>query len=609
MCGIYLTNIPFEKSKVIEKLNLIEYRGPDNLGYEKINKISLGHLRLSILDLDTRSNQPYRYKNLSIVFNGEIYNFKDIRNELSEIGYQFETESDTEVLIIGYQEWGKQILAKLNGMFAFAIYDIEKHKIFAARDRVGVKPFYYYWKDGEFEICSQLGPLISKNSKVSDEAVSIYLDCGYVPSPFSILKDVYKLSPGNYMEIDIESKSFNIIEYWNLKKVEHKNSISYEEAKRELHELLKDAVKIRMQSDVPIGAFLSGGIDSALVASLASKLSDNPIQTYTIGFEDKNYDESKVAEEYSKIIGSRHTKTKCRPNEILELLPKFFQVFDEPFADSSALPTLLLNSVTKENVTVALSGDGGDESFLGYIHFDLINKFEKIQFVPHLLRRFLARIPWYKIFGGRPETISEILSSKNSDELAYKIFTGFSSVHKNKNNSWLKYYEQYKKLSHSPKQRAADLNIKLWLENDSNVKVDRGSMAYSVEVRSPFLDYRIIEFARSLPINYRYNKGSKKKILKDILKEYIPQDVFNQPKKGFAIPLGKWIREDLRDDVLKELNDKFLRTVSNLDIEKFKEQLNKHLLGKNDYSINIWRLYVLAKWYKKVNINDLAKGN
>ena len=601
MCGIYITNIPFEKNEIVDKLKSIEFRGPDNLGYEKVNNLSFGHLRLSILDLDERSNQPYSFDHLKIVFNGEIYNFEDIKKELEALGYTFETTSDTEVLIKGYSEWGKEILPKLNGMFAFAIYDATNNTIFCARDRMGVKPFFYYWKDGDFEICSQLRPLINAESKIAKEAVSIYLDCGYIPSPYSIIENVYKLPPGNYMEIDLAKKTKTISEFWNLKPVEIRD-ISYDEAKKELHELLIDAVKIRLQSDVPLGSFLSGGIDSALVSAIASKISKTPINTFTIGFEDPKFDESKVAAQFAEIIGSNHTETICGPNDALQMLSKFVKVYDEPFADSSALPSLLLNSVTKQHVTVALSGDGGDESFIGYWHLLLVEKFKKISFIPYPIRKLLNKFSWYKVLNTRPETIKGILGAKDENELIVRIFTSFDSLQKNQDLSWMKYYNIFKRLAKEPLQRAADLNIKLWLENDSNVKVDRASMASSVEVRSPFLDYRIIEFARTLPLQYRYNNGITKRIVRDILSEYIPEKVFNQPKKGFAIPLGDWIRNELKKEIVENLNDEFLFSVPNLDIQKFKKQMSLHMENKYDYSFSIWKLFVLSKWYKEFNL-------
>lgn len=601
MCGIYITNIAYQKEEIEDKLKQIDFRGPDNLGVEKIDTVSLGHLRLSILDLDKRSNQPYQYKDLYITFNGEIYNFETIREELIALGFSFETTSDTEVLIKGYSVWGEKLLEKLNGMFAFAIYDTTKGEIFCARDRLGVKPFFYYWKDGDFEIASQLRPLINEKSEISEEAISVYLDCGYIPSPYSILENVYKLSPGNFMVIDLNKKTKVISEYWNLKPVKEKE-ISYEDAKKELHDLLINAVKIRMQSDVPLGAFLSGGIDSSLVAAIASKLSNVPLNTFTIGFEDPKYDESKVAQQFANIIGSNHKETICRSEDVLEMLPTFIKVYDEPFSDSSALPSLLLNSVTKQYATVALSGDGGDESFLGYVHFDLMDKFEKVSIIPFFIRKIASILPWYKIFKGRPETIKSILKSKNTDDFSWKIFTGYDSLQKNEKYSWHKYYQRYKKWAKNPKQRLADLNIKLWLENDSNVKVDRASMAYSVEVRSPFLDYRIVEYARTLPVNFRYDNGLKKKIIRDILSEYIPEKIYNQPKRGFAVPISDWLKNELKQDVLEKLNDDFLQKVPNLDVEKFQFKMKQYFDGKYNYSYLVWRLYVLSLWYKEFKI-------
>lgn len=597
MCGIYLTNIPFAEEEVKTKLESIKFRGPNYTGIDKKDNLIFGHLRLSILDLDQRSNQPMEFKNLTIVFNGEIYNFKDIKSELENLGYNFDTTGDTEVLLKGYKQWGEAIVNKLNGMFAFAIYDSVTDKIFCARDRLGVKPFYYSWNHGKFEICSQLRP-ISEKKEINEEAISMFLDCTYVPSPFTIYKDVYKLAPGNTLEIDLNSGEKKIKEYWNLKNPII-SDISYEEAKYQLHELLKDAVKIRLQSDVPFGSFLSGGIDSALISSIASTVSTEKIKTFSIGFDDPKYDESKVASQYAKIINSDHTETICKPKDILQLLPKLIEVYDEPFADSSALPSLLLNKVTKDYVTMALSGDGGDESFLGYNNFDWVAKFQNLVKVPYILRNLFSQLLIGNILKSKTEPIKRILKIKSKNDFIEGIFLGYNSIVKKRNLEWMSNYNGYKFWSKNPFQATADLNIKLWLENDSNVKVDRASMAYSVEVRSPFLDYRIIEFARNLPVSYRYVPGRKKKILRDILKDYIPEEVFTQPKKGFTVPIGTWIRAELREEFESNLSDDFLNYVPNLNVPKFKKMFQDHLVGKADYSSYIWRVYVLSKWYQE----------
>lgn len=596
MCGIYITNIPFAEQDVKKKLETIQFRGPDYIGIKKMDSLIMGHLRLSILDLDIRSHQPMEVENFTIVYNGEIYNFEEIKDKLLTLGYTFHTTGDTEVLLKGYMEWGADILDKLNGMFAFAIYNKVTNKLFCARDRLGVKPFYYSWKEGKFEICSQLRP-ISQNKVINEDAISMYLDCTYIPSPYTVYKDVYKLPPGNNLEIDLNSQKFSVKEYWNLKDVNVVEQ-SYEVAKEQLHKLLKDAVKIRLQADVPFGSFLSGGIDSALISSIAVKASEQPLKTFSIGFEDPKYDESKIAAQYAKIMGSVHTETICKPEDILQMLPKLIEVYDEPFGDSSALPSLLLNKVTKQYVTMALSGDGGDESFLGYNHFDWVTKFKLLLKIPCIIRLLISKTLAFNILGARTEPLKRIFAIKGSADFIAGIFTGYNSLLIKRNVEWFSHYNGFTKWTKDLYQQTADLNIKLWLENDSNVKVDRASMAYSVEVRSPFLDYRIIEFARTLPISYRYLPGRKKRILRDILKEYIPEEVFDQPKRGFAVPIGQWIRKELKEEFVYNLSDDFLNQVPNLNVAKFKKMFQNHLQEKADYSSYIWRVFILSKWYQ-----------
>lgn len=606
MCGIYLTNIPFAEDEVKVKLESIQFRGPDYTGVQKVDDLTFGHLRLSILDLDIRSHQPMEFKDFTIVFNGEIYNFQNIKEELLALGYIFKTSGDTEVLLKGFKEWGEAVVPKLNGMFAFAIYNRITRKLFCARDRFGVKPFYYSWNEGEFEICSQLRP-ICQNKKINEDAISMFLDCTYIPSPFTIYQNVYKLPPGKTLEIDLNSLEFSIKEYWNLKEVSIAK-FSYDEAKKKLHELLKDAVKIRLQSDVAFGSFLSGGIDSALISSIAAKVSEEPIKTFSIGFEDPKYDESKIAAQYAEIMGSIHTETICKPEDILEMIPKLVTVYDEPFGDSSALPSLLLNKVTKQYVTMALSGDGGDESFLGYNHFDWVAKFKHLIKVPYWIRVTASKLLVSNVLKSKTEPIKRILNIKSKDDFIAGIFVGYNSLVKKRNLNWFSNYDGYRFWSKDLFQSTADLNIKLWLENDSNVKVDRASMAYSVEVRSPFLDYRIIEFARTLPVSFRFVPGRKKRILRDILKDYIPEEVFDQPKKGFAVPIGQWIRKELKEEFIQNLSDDFLNQVPNLNVIKFKKMFQQHLEGKADFSSYIWRVFVLSKWYQEFGFYKKTNG-
>jgi len=593
MCGIYLTNIPFSNKQVEQKLEKIRFRGPDNISVLKNENISLGHLRLSILDLDKRSNQPFIFEYLTLVYNGEIYNFKEVKNSLIQEGYSFETTSDTEVLLKGYHAWGEKILDRINGMFAFAVYDENKKSVFIARDRLGVKPLYYSWQKRELELCSQLAPL--NKGKLDQEAISIYLQTGYIPSPFSIYEGIKKLPPGQYATFNLKENKKEIHSYWDLKEVEE-SDISYEDAKEQLHELIVDAVKIRLQSDVPYGSFLSGGIDSALVSSIANSIQKDKLKTFTIGFDNKEFDESQVAEQFAKIIGSDHHLIPSTQEELPALLDAFFKAYDEPFADSSAIPSLLLNKKVKPHVTVALSGDGGDESFLGYNHFEWARKVYVLFLVPFFLRRLATYFIPFKWIGKRGPSIKNIMLMKNFDEFIESIFTGFDTLLLKDKKQWMSHYHKYLFLSKNKFQKVADLNLKLWLENDSNVKVDRSSMASSVEVRSPFLDYRIIEFARKLPVKYRFKGSVRKKILRDILAQYIPEKIFDQPKKGFSIPLADWIRDSFKDEFSIYLKTDKLMQIENLDITKIQRLFELHLTTDVDYSSYLWRVYVLSKW-------------
>lgn len=607
MCGIYITNLDLKKDSILNKINKIKFRGPDNTGYTKIGKISVAHLRLSIIDLDKRSNQPFYYDGLYLTYNGEVYNYKEIRSELISLGYKFKTKSDTEVILISYHKWGRKMLDKMNGMFSFSIYDSNKNIIFSARDRLGVKPFYYKFNNGKFEISSQISPLENNSLTINNIAISAYLKTGYIPSPLSIYNEINKLSPGCYMIIDLKSNKLSIKKYWDLTKI-NQVKISYDEALNELEKLVTDSVKIRLNSDVPMGTFLSGGIDSALITSIASKISNKKINTFTIGFEETRYDESKLAKKYSKILNTNHKKFLCKSSDLVDIIPDLNKFYDEPFADSSAIPSMFLNKKAKNDVTVVLSGDGGDESFFGYNHF-FISKWVFIIFkFPYRIRKALSNVIPFKtlsfFFKKDKRVLKEIFILKDIRSYIKRIFIS-KPMYLNDNISWFNNYQSIFNFSNNIFQNIADLNIKLWLENDSNVKVDRSSMAYSVEVRSPFLDYRIIEFARSLPMNYRYSSIKRKKLLKDILKKYIPEQVFDVPKKGFSVPIKEWSRNQLKNEIKKKLNKKNLKKISGINIKKFQELMEEHFDGSLDFSLSIWRVYVLIRWFDKHNNSSI----
>lgn len=602
MCGIYLTNFDLPKEQVLDKIKKIQFRGPDNLGYKKIDNITLAHLRLSIIDTNIRSNQPFSFNGLHITYNGEIYNYKIIRNELEEKGYLFKTLSDTEVLLKGFDYWKKDVLTKINGMFSFAIYDSKTQTIFSARDRLGVKPFYYFFSNGNLEISSQISPLKNHNLSVDKNSIIAYLRTGYIPSPLSIYSEIKKLPPGSSMTLDLKTNRIYIEKYWDLQPHKEKK-INYTEAVSQLEKLIEESIEIRLNSDVPFGTFLSGGIDSALVTAIASKKTKKSLNTFTMGFNEEEYDESKIAKRFSKILGTNHKEYICTQEDLIDLIPKLLDVYDEPFSDPSAIPSLLLNKKVKKEITVVLSGDGGDESFFGYNHF-FINKYVKLIFlVPLIIRKLTLNILPYRVLSNLlkkdVDTIKEIYAFRSIKKYIVRIFVSNPHYIKQRSKDWFNIYEKVFTLSKNIYQNIADLNIKLWLENDSNVKVDRASMAYSVEVRSPFLDYKVIEFSRTLPMRYRYSRNRRKKMLRDILNKYIPEEIFNKPKKGFSIPLAKWTRDQLKKDIIQTITDENLSMVSGIKNEVFMQLMDDHFNEKKDFSLSIWRMYVLIKWLIK----------
>lgn len=599
MCGFYVSNLKLDIDILNFKLDLMKHRGPDFSNVKCIDDINFGHVRLSILDLDQRSNQPFIYDNFSIVYNGEIYNYLSIKKELIELGYNFVTESDTEVILFSYLEWGVKSLDKFNGMFAFCIYNSFDKTFFAARDRLGVKPFYYSFLNGFFEMSSQIN-LFSVKSDICHEAISCYYDLGYIPTPLSIYNNINKLEAGSFFIYNVSTTQLTIQRYWDISEIEEVK-ISYKDAKIKLKNLIIDSVKLRLHSDVPIGFFLSGGIDSALITSIGKSVSKTKVHSFTIGFHENQYDESLIAENFSKLLNTDHNTKFFNRDEIKSLIVKAYSFYDEPFADSSSLPSLLLAQKAKEKVTVALSGDGGDENFFGYNQFGWVIFFKIFLFFKlGIFFRFIFKIPiWKLIISDKRLNIFKKISQISSvDKFIEHIYFGFDSLCDIEPYSRVKYHLKYLKLSNSVLRKVSDFNLKFWLENDSNVKVDRASMANSLEVRSPFLDYRIVEFCRSLPLKYTYNFFNRKAILKDILSEYLPKESFNNPKKGFSIPIAHLLRNELKEDVLNSLSPSFLKSLPNFNQKKFTKMLELHMSNNSNYGAQIWRIYILSKWLK-----------
>ncbi len=612
MCGIYGTTLEYNETQIKDKLSRTAFRGPDKMLWKSYHsdgrKITFGHNRLAIIDLDSRSDQPFTYnKNIHLVFNGEIYNFKSLKNALTTLGYSFNTSSDTEVLCAAYMEYGEACVQHLIGMFAFVIYDERHQTFFGARDRLGQKPFYYYHNGTSFEFASQLSSiqLHRKDLSISERAISYYLSWGNIPDPQSIFNEVKKLKAGHSFVFDLNKGSLEISQYWDIDYT-NQNPFrgTYNEAKQELDEILKDAVSSRLFADVPVGVFLSGGIDSSLIAAKATQTSDTKVKTFSVKFNEKGFDESQYAAQVAQHLGTDHHTIECNYNEGIDLIKEFSHYYDEPFSDSSAIPSMLLAKYTRKHVTVALSGDAGDESFLGYHRYLWTRMINRIYKMPHFSRKAAASVmkllPYYKL-----KVIGQAIRYEKPDDFYLNLMSAMDS-------SWFtdkydfKDVDEVKYLYHSSKniyERISDFDTKTYLNWDINTKVDRATMAFSLEARAPLLDHRVVEFANAIPTHYKFDKGNTKRILKDILYESVPQALFDRPKSGFTMPFSTWFREDLKDFVLSELDDHSLNAIPCIDPKKVKVMIHQHMNGSwNRYPL-IWKLLVLKQW-----LNTNGKG-
>lgn len=609
MCGIYGSTIQYNESQIKEKLNRTAYRGPDQSGskvYGSTDKIiTFGHNRLSIIDLDPRSNQPFTYQNkIHIVFNGEIYNFKTIKSNLLLKGHHFNTTSDTEVICAAYLEYGEECVAHFNGMFAFVIYDENKQHFFGARDRLGKKPFYYYHNGKDFEFASQLSSiqLNNQNLSISEKSITYYLAWNTIPDPYSIFNEIHKLLPGHTFIFELNSGVFKTKQYWDIDYQNPPNfKGTYEDAKDELSSILTDAVSSRLFADVPVGVFLSGGIDSSIISAFATKTSSTKIKTFSVKFNEKGYDESTYAQQVADHLQTDHHIIECNYKEGIDLIENFHHYFDEPFADSSAIPSMLLAKYTKKNVTVALSGDGGDEAFIGYHRYQwIMNANKAYKTLPYPIRKYggsiFSNIPSDKI-----KLYAEIFSLKDINELYMRSLTGIDLSYIKSNIDYTNIPE-YTYLGHSNKnlyERISDFDIKTYLNWDINTKVDRATMAFSLEARAPLLDHRVIELANSLPTEFKVKNNIQKRILKDILYDFVPKEIFDRRKAGFSMPFSNWFKNELKDYVLQELSEENLKSIPCINSKAIKDLIEQHMSGNWDrYSI-IWKLLVLKQWLDK----------
>jgi len=626
MCGI-TGFIDFNSSPAIYSLKkmvaAMKHRGPNDNGdeiyTEKNCVVGFGQARLSIIDLSILGHQPMTYRQFSIVFNGEIYNYKEISFELRKLGHTFISGSDTEVILHAYEQWGEDCVHQFIGMFAFAIYDKQKGRILIFRDRSGVKPLFYYWKDGLFMFSSELKAFHEHpafHKEVSAESVSLYFQYGFVPSPFSIFKYCHKLEPGSILTFDVEKKSTNIQKYWDIldyyKMPQYK--ISYKEAIDKVEELLISACNYRMVSDVPVGVFLSGGYDSTAVSAILQKERTDKIRTFTIGFEEGN-NEAPFAKAISKYIGTDHTEYYCTTKEAKEIIPELSFYFDEPFSDSSAIPTILVSKAARKDVTVALSADAGDEIFGGYrSYLSLQKNINLLNKIPGQFNKLLSTtissiskfpIGNYPLLKHELATLSEVLKIKKDLRISY-LFDKMKSYSNSGMNKLLneKYEYSYRNilsrdLFHDDISVAMAMDYKNYLQDDILTKVDRATMSVSLEGREPLLDHRLVEFAARLPIEYKYDGKTPKKILKDIVYKYIPKEMMDRPKSGFSLPINSWLKGDLKPFVEEMLSESMIRHTGFMNIQEVDRIKNQFSSGANCDQSVIWRILQFQMWYKR----------
>ena len=611
--------------------DILSHRGPDGSGYAFMQfddcQIGLGHRRLSIIDLSNAASQPMTYKHFSIVFNGEIYNYAEIKTVLLQKGHQFETHSDTEVIIHAWEEWGGAMIDQFIGMFAFVVYDSLKKELTCYRDRAGVKPFYYYWNEDLFLFSSELKsfhqhPRFKK--VINKQAVHQYFQYGYIMAPLSIFEHTHKLIPGHYLQFSIEKKSIQINKYWDVFDAYNKPKldISEAEAKTKLHELLISACNYRMVADVPVGVFLSGGYDSTAVTALIQSQQKEKLKTFTIGFHEEDHNEAVFAKEVASHLKTDHTEYYCTTKEAQDIIPTIPFFCDEPFGDSSIIPTTLVSQLARKQVTVALSADAGDEVFAGYPKYtQSVDFLRHMNRFPSLLRKssshilnFIPDAVLIGITGNKAVPIKkqrfvELLQKNklSSDDLMNVLF---SQVYTNQQLKGLLSEDVHQPASFfttghllrddlGSLDKILAIDYKTYMVDDILCKVDRAGMSTSLEGREPLLDHRIVEFAAEIPEAYKVKGNSRKHLLKEIVHEYVPKQIMDRPKMGFSVPVAKWLKEDL-----KYYKDEFMTEADFASHGLFKQSGVNHIInqfykGDRNYNSLFWYLLMFQMWYKE----------
>lgn len=624
MCGI-TGKVSFTAEKVsretLEHMNeAIRHRGPDDGGiYIAPNEqVGLGHCRLSIIDLSPLGHQPMRYLDrYELVFNGEIYNFQEKRALLEKEGYKFQSQSDSEVILALYDKYKEKCLDHLRGMFALAIYDEQEQTLFCARDRVGKKPFKYFFDGNVFLFASELKAILTQpeyTKEIDYEAIHHYLTLQYVPAPLTGFKGIKKLEPAHYLKLNLQTKELEKGCYWKLD-YSKKFHLPETEWKKRILEKLDEAVHLRMIADVPIGAFLSGGIDSSAVVALMSRQSSQPIKTFSIGFKEAKWNELEYARQIANKFNTDHTEFIVEPKAI-EILPLLTRHYEEPYADPSALPTYYLSKLTREHVTVALNGDGGDENFAGYGRYSILRfslGCENLG-LHWLLLPFLKGL--YRLFPSQlTDRIVRFIESLQEDyrtrSLRYTSF--FTTTQKNtlytqhfqesiQNQDTYNLFKEKFTESGTPNKTEQLLytDFKTYLPDDLLVKVDIASMAVALEGRSPFLDHEFLELTAQIPFSLKL-KGfnTKKYILKETLRGHIPDEILFRPKMGFNVPLDTWFREELKTYAINTLVNGYLIKKGLFKKQAIERLLKDHQEKKGNYGNHIWALLTLELWFEE----------
>lgn len=602
------------------------HRGPDDSGYELFDlqnsQVGFGFRRLSILDLSPAGHQPMHYEDagLTAMLNGELYNFVEVKTELEKLGHTFKSRSDTEVLLKAYAQWGINGIHRFRGMFAIAIIDRKNQQLHLIRDRTGVKPLYYFNDGQHFLFASELKAFHKHPhfvKEINPAALSLYFQHGYIPAPYSIFSRTYKLLPGHYLTISLKSKSVLQKQYWSVTEFYNKPSpeISFNDAAAETERIMQQAFQLRMVSDVPVGVFLSGGYDSTLVTALIQKNISQKLKTFTIGFKESAFNEAPYARQVAAHLGTDHHEYICTWREAMDIIPMLPEMYDEPFADSSAIPTYLVSKMARQQVTVALSADGGDETFAGY---DKYGKCLRYNNMLHLMPGFLkmsaaallslvhSLLPATAL--SRPDRTDKLILALRAKHpaLLFNIITQALTQKEVKRLLAFEaafpptaFEEAIIMTRHDTLSHFLHTDYRTFLVDDILCKVDRAGMAVSLEAREPLLDHRIIEYVASLPSVFKWHKGKGKRLLRHIVHKYVPVEMMERKKMGFVIPMHLWLKNE-RNDLIGSLLDSNNKALHNLVKQNELKRMVAHFRsGRTTDFHRLWKVIMLDGWLKK----------